>query len=1049
MEWKSLLELKELYIDFFKKKGHLNLESFSLVPKDDFSLLFINSGMAPMKKWFLGQEVPPKKRVVTAQRCIRTGDIDLVGKTDRHGTFFEMLGNFSFGDYFKREAIFFAYEFVVDVLKMPKEKLYVSVYEDDEETYSIWQKEVLIPPDHIVKLGKEDNFWEIGSGPCGPCSELYFDRGKEYGCGREDCKVGCECDRYIEFWNLVFSQYNNKGDGQYEELKQKNIDTGMGLERLAVIFQGVDSLFEVDTVKKILQKVCALANVEYKQNKEKDVLIRIITDHIRSIVYLICDGVLPANEGRGYVLKRLIRRAHKSGKKLGITGNFLSNLSGVVCSLDTKLEGNFEYINSVLKNEEEAFEKILKSCENRVFSLIEDIKQKKDIFIFKKSKEVFLKANADFLALEEEISGFFEILNMEINRFFSLVDSNEFYSNRKEYFKLQEELIKTKFFKCLDSLKELVELFGDLSSEKLNEIFFAEENMEAILKFMDDDSENLEGEKERISSIVRSCLEKVRDILVFLKEELNERVDRIEEFKTSSLLEFVLKITDIFKIELDVDVFLKKPEISSAEAFKLCDTYGMPFDILKEMAYENGVLIDEEGFFKLMQNQRKKAKESANFKDCGWENKEIILKDFYKTEFVGYLKLKIKTKVLDVLDCEKEEGFKLVVLEKTPIYPVGGGQVCDTGKIFSVENNEVLAEIKDCKKLENGEIIHIVKILNNIKKGDFVVVAVDKQRREAIKKNHTAAHLLQKALILHLGGHVRQKGQLVDESRVRFDFAHYKALEEEDLRAIEEIVNFEIFKKDNVMVFEMEKEKAKEEGAIAIFNEKYGDVVRVVEVEGFSKEFCGGTHVENTSEIGVFRILSESSVGAGIRRIEAITSFEVLKHLEEAENVLKKVSGVLKVKTNFEIETKIRNVIDELKEKSEELDKFKLQFEKERLFLELSKNGRQIKNFRCVVFEEKILEKKQLRVLADCLKKKDEVVVALIFALAQERFNFLVVCGDGAVEKGADANEIVKKLCLLVNGKGGGKKDFAMAGVFSFKEKETIENGFFEILEKF
>ena len=814
MEWKGLLELKGMYVDFFKKKGHLHLESFSLVPKDDFSLLFINSGMAPMKKWFLAQETPPRKRIVTAQRCIRTGDLERVGKTDRHGTFFEMLGNFSFGDYFKREAIFFAYEFVVDVLKMPKEKLYVTVYENDDEAYSIWEKEVLVPSSHIVRLGKEDNFWEIGSGPCGPCSELYFDRGEEYGCHKKDCKVGCECDRYIEFWNLVFSQYNNDGNGEYEELKQKNIDTGMGLERLACIFQGANNLFEVDTVKKILERVCFIANVEYKKSKENDVLIRIITDHIRSIVYLICDGVLPANDGRGYVLKRLIRRAHKSGKKLGIEGNFLLELSEVVCSLDPSLAGSLAYVKNIIRNEEEAFEKILTVSENRVLSLIEDIKRKRDELILEKSKEVFLKSTASFLALEEEISGFFEILNMEVSRFFSLVLEREFVGKVEEYFSAQKELIKTKFFKFLDDLKEIVEIFDEPFKDKLNEIFFSEEAAEEVLRFMgkeemkDFEKGELEKEKEKISSTINGCFKKIKNILSFLKKNLDEYLNMMDEVEVSSILEYILKIKDIFKIEIDEEIFLKKPQIPSFEVFKLCDTYGMPFDILKEIAFENGVLVDEEGFLNLMAEQKKRAKESSNFKDSGWEQTENRLESFSKTEFVGYFELETKTKVLEVL--KENEEKTLILLEKTPIYPVGGGQVCDKGKILSFETEEILAEIEDCKKLEGGQIIHTVKLLKEVEKGEIVKVRVDEKRRKAVRKNHTAAHLLQKALILHLGEHVRQKGQFVDEKRLRFDFTHFEPLTDKDLKKIEGIVNLEISKGTVVRVFEMEKEKAKE-----------------------------------------------------------------------------------------------------------------------------------------------------------------------------------------------------------------------------------------------
>ena len=1056
MEYKGLLELKKLYIDFFKEKGHLNLESFSLVPKDDFSLLFINSGMAPMKKWFLGQEIPPRKRVVTAQRCIRTGDLERVGKTDRHGTFFEMLGNFSFGDYFKRQAIFWAYEFVVDVLKMPKEKIYVTVYKDDDEAYSIWEKEVLVPSSHIVRLGKEDNFWEIGNGPCGPCSELYYDRGVQHGCGKEDCKVGCECDRFIEFWNLVFSQYNNKGDGNYEELEQKNIDTGMGLERLACIFQGVDNLFEVDTIKEILDRVCFLAGVQYKKDKEKDVLIRIITDHIRSIVYLICDGVIPANEGRGYVLKRLIRRAHKSGRKLLIKGNFLSDLAEVVVKLDDSLKENLKYIKELLNNEGESFEKILRLSEEKVLEIIRETKNEKRLTILSKSNEFFLKATAAFLAFEEEISGFFRILKIEMERFFIALDEKSLYEDGVDYFKTQKELVKTKFFRYVDDLKKFVEIFDGAFKEALNDIFFAEEAGEEILRFISDEyikkieKEDLEKKIEKVLTFLKNKFDLYvkeqsllkEKILVFSEDQKEDEVDLL----VSSLVEVILIISSIFKIEIDEEVFLKKPKISSKEAFKLCDTYGMPFDILKETAAEISFDIDEEGFLELLDQQKKRAKEAASFKDYGWEKKEDRFNFFPKTEFVGYFNLEVETKVLGVFE-EGEEA--LVILEKTPIYAVSGGQVSDKGEIVSNENFEVLARVLDCKKTNSGQYIHRVKFLKEIKKGQEVRVLVDRKRREKVKKNHTAAHILQKVLILNLGEHIRQAGQLVDENRLRFDFLHFKPLTKEELKKIEDDVNNVILRGLSVNVLEMEKEKARKEGAIALFDEKYGDIVRVVDISGFSKEFCGGTHVENTSEIGVFRIVSEGSVGSGVRRIEAITSFQVLNLLEEYEKSFSSLSSIFKVKTRGEIEEKARVVVDELKNLKEEFSSLKLKFKKKEFLKELKENKKEINGFDVAVFYEDMLSLKEIRNLGDSLKNEEKNLVALIFVSAKDRFNLLVICGGEAVLKGADANLIIKKLISLANGKGGGKKDFATAGIENLNNRQEIEDQFFKFIEDF
>lgn len=852
MEWTSLNDLREKYLSFFESKGHLRLPSFSLVPENDNSLLLINSGMAPMKKFFTGEVTPPSRRVTTCQKCIRTPDIERVGKTARHGTYFEMLGNFSFGDYFKHEATAWAWEFCTKVLEMPEDKLWVTIYENDDEAFDIWTKEVGVDPSHIVRLGKEDNFWEHGQGPCGPCSEIYFDRGEKYGCGKPDCGPGCDCDRYTEFWNNVFSQFNNDGNGNYTELVQKNIDTGMGLERLACILQGVDNLFEVDTVQNIMKKISELAGVKYHDDDKKDVSLRVITDHIRSSVFMIGDGVIPSNSGRGYVLRRLIRRACRHGRLLGIDKPFLYKVADTVidenvCEYDY-LEGKREIIRKVIEAEEKSFGKTI---------------------------------DAGLALLEEYI-------------------------------------------------------------------------------------DKMEG-----------------------------------------------------------NVF------SGEDAFKLNDTYGFPLDLTKDILEERGIVVDEDKFNALLANQKSTAR--AARKDAGadaWKNESIKI-DCDKTVFTGYTDFESESKVVALINSKGELSNMLgagdegtVVLDKTPFYAVSGGQVGDSGVISCGDNVFIVA---DTSKNADGIYLHAGSVSKGIiSVGDKVNASLNEKRREAIMKNHTAAHLLQAALRQVLGNHVEQAGQLVNEHEVRFDFTHFNPMTSDEIKQVEFLVNDFIMKAVPVEMKEMPIEEAKKLGAMMLFGEKYGDIVRVVKAGDFSLEFCGGTHVANSGQIGLFKIVSESSVAAGVRRIQAVTGFGLLKYLNAGENVVKAVSSILKTGES-EIQHRITAVVNELHEKDKTIQKLNVELSKLKSADAFSKPVK-IGDIDLYVGRVDGTTPDALRKMGDELKEKSGNTVGIIAGVLGDKASIVAVSAKDAVAMGVKAGDLVREVAKLAGGGGGGRPDSAMAG---------------------
>ena len=857
MEWTGLNELREKFLSFFETKAHTRLPSFPLLPQGDQSLLLINSGMAPMKKWFLGQETPPSKRVTTCQKCIRTPDIENVGKTARHGTFFEMLGNFSFGDYFKHEATKWAWEFITEELKLPVDRLWVSIYEDDDEARDIWINEVGVDPSHIVRLGKEDNFWEIGAGPCGPCSEIYFDRGEEKGCGRPDCAVGCDCDRYVEFWNLVFSQFDNDGEGHYTRLEHPNIDTGMGLERLACIMQGVDNLFEVDTVQNIMKHISEIAGVKYHEDETKDVSLRVITDHIRSTVFMLADGVMPANEGRGYVLKRLLRRAARHGRLLGINEPFL-----------------YRVVSTVVKENEVAYPEL-------------------------KEKQNFL-----------------------------------------------EKIIKI--------------------------------------------------EEENFNKTIGKGFEILNQIM--------ESMQNGEEQKT----------------------------LSGQDAFRLYDTYGFPIDLTREIIAEKGFDIDEVSFTELMNVQRERARKARMSQDdVAWADETLGLAGV-KTQFVGYDALKAEGKILALLvDGEKVEtaaaGQKAtVVVDITPFYAESGGQVADKGRLTA---NGCAAEVLDVQKTGTGLFFHSCEIKEGVLQvGETVQLEVMNAIRESIKRNHTAAHLLQAALREVLGDHVHQAGQLVNAHTLRFDFSHFEAMSPEEIRTVEMIVNAKIFEGLPVEVKEMKIEEAKATGAMALFGEKYGDVVRVVNAGGYSIEFCGGTHVDNTSKIGLFKIVSESSVAAGVRRIEAKTGMQILELLQETTATLHKAAAELKLSNPAELVGKCGSMMQELKERNQQIEMLNEKLAAMQ-FGSLADNATEIKGCRVVSAMMTDISTEALRAMGDKLRSEAPNTVAVLVGVNGEKANMLCVCGKEAVALGAHAGKIVKEAAAITGGKGGGRPDSAMAGV--------------------
>ncbi|CCX38475.1 alanine--tRNA ligase [Clostridium sp. CAG:1013] len=853
MQWTGLNELREKFLEYFESKGHLRLPSFSLIPQGDNSLLLINSGMAPMKNYFTGEVTPPRRRVTTCQKCIRTGDIENVGYTDRHGTFFEMLGNFSFGDYFKREAISFAWEFFTQVLEMPKDKLYISVYENDDEAWDIWTKEMGVEESHMKRLGKEDNFWEHGSGPCGPCSEIYFDRGEEHGCGKPDCGVGCECDRFVEVWNNVFSQFNNDGHGNYTDLAQKNIDTGMGLERLACVMQGVDNLFLVDTVQNIMKKICEIAGVKYGEDKKKDVSLRVITDHIRSTVFMIGDGVLPSNEGRGYVLRRLLRRAARHGKLLGIQGAFLKDV-----------------VDTVIQENQSAYPELLEKRET--------IKK--------------------IVSFEEE-----------------------------------------SFQKTIDQGMAL----------------------------------------------------------------LNELIDKA-----------------------DTKVF------SGEHAFTLNDTYGFPLDLTKEILAERGMEVDEQRFRQLMQEQRERARNAR--KDAGadaWKGEGSAASGLPETVFTGYDRTEDNGKVIAIIQGGKlvesaDQGAEVsVVLDKTPFYGEGGGQVGDSGVL---ESEGVSLDVVDTSKHEGVYLHRAVVSDGTLNVGDALTAKVDAQRRGAIMRNHTAAHLLQAALRQVLGSHVEQAGQLVNEHHVRFDFTHFSALTPEELAQVELLVNQEILKAVPVSMVEMGIEEARQSGAMALFGEKYGDVVRVVSVEdGFSKEFCGGTHMDNTARLGLFKIVSESSVASGVRRIEGVTGMGVLDVLAAQTATLRQTAQAMKVANPMELPMHARQMMTEIKDKDKTIDTLNAKLAQNRLE-GVFQNAQEVEGVKVVYALLSGTGSDALRALCDKAKERSEAIVAVFAGVSDGKATLAAVCSKAAQEKGLKAGVLVKEVAQLCGGNGGGRPDFAMAG---------------------
>ena len=861
MKWTGLNELREKFLAFFESKGHLRLESFSLVPKDDNSLLLINSGMAPMKKYFTGEVTPPSKKVTTYQKCIRTPDIERVGVTARHGTYFEMLGNFSFGDYFKKEATAWAWEFCTKVLELPVEKLWVSIYEKDDEAFEIWTKNVGIDPSHIVRLGKADNFWEHGAGPCGPSSEIYFDRGEKYGCGSPDCKVGCDCDRYIEFWNLVFTQFENDGHNNYTNLAHPNIDTGMGLERLACIMQGVDNLFLVDTVQNIIRHVSNLAGVTYGDNAKNDISLRVITDHIRSVTFMIADGIMPSNEGRGYVLRRLLRRAARHGRLLGITEPFLSD----VCS-------------TVIKENEHAYPELL---------------QKKD-FIQK------------LIRVEEE-----------------------------------------SFAKTIDQGLEL----------------------------------------------------------------LNDAVK-----------------------SLDGNV------LSGEVAFKLNDTFGFPLDLTKEILSERGITVDEPRFNELLSEQKSRARAArTNAGAEAWTNSALDFSQFSPTKFVGYDNLASTAQVLGIIKDGSfvdfaAEGEKIaVILDKSPFYAQSGGQIGDSGTLLF---DDAVVAVSDTTKNNAGVYLHAAEITKGtLRVGAYCQANVDVLKRAKITRNHTAAHLLQAALRKVLGTHVEQAGQLVDDSRVRFDFTHFSALTEQDIQTVENIVNEEILRSENVTTEEMPIDEAKKIGAMALFGEKYGKVVRVVKVSDFSVELCGGTHVTNTAQLGVFKVLSETSVAAGVRRIEAVTSMGVLNLLYQEKKLLNNCQKALRVNQASELVIGCENLIARTKEQEKIIAKLNAQLASLRVD-ELISSASNLNGTKVIVAAISEMTVDSLKSLCDIIKSKVEDSIAVIVSECHEKSSVIVSAGKLAVGKGANAGIMVKEIAKLLGGNGGGRKDMAMAGI---KEPEKFE----------
>ena len=852
----GLNELRKKYLEFFESKGHLALPSFSLVPENDKSLLLINAGMAPLKPYFTGQEIPPRTRVTTCQKCIRTGDIENVGKTARHGTFFEMLGNFSFGDYFKHEAIAWSWEFLTKVLEIPEDRLYPSVYLEDDEAFDIWNKEIGVAKDRIFRFGKEDNFWEHGAGPCGPCSEIYYDRGEKYGCGKPGCTVGCECDRYIEIWNNVFTQFENDGEGHYTELENKNIDTGMGLERLATVMQDVDSIFDVDTIKAIRDKICEFAGVSYGEEYKTDVSIRVITDHIRSVTFMVSDGITPSNEGRGYVLRRLLRRAARHGRLLGIQGEFLAKLSETV--------------------------------------------------------------------MAESHTGYPELLD------------------RKDY----------------------------------------------IIKLITVEEQNF-----------NKTIDQGLAILNTMMEDLQKSGEKV---------------------------------LSGENTFKLYDTYGFPIDLTIEILEEKGFSVDEDGFKEAMENQRQTARDARE--TTNYMGKDVTIYQSIdasvESKFVGYDRLIHESKVTvlttkDTIVDELKEGEEgTILVEETPMYATMGGQVADAGVIEGADGTFV---VEDVIKLQGTKIGHVGRVIKGvIKKGETVKLTVDEEQRNLTANNHSATHLMQQALREVLGSHVEQKGSLVDKDKLRFDFTHFSPMTEEEIAKVEEIVNREIAAGLDVVTNEMSIEDAKKTGAMALFGEKYGEVVRVVQMGTFSSELCGGTHVSNTRNISAFKIISESGVAAGVRRIEALTGKALFEYYNTMESELQEAAKLLKA-VPLEVSAKVVSLQDEVKQLQKENDKLKAKLAKEAAG-DLLSEAKEVDGIHILTKQLTDVDMNGMRDLGDEAKQKLGEAFIVFASQVGEKVNLIAMATDGAMKKGAHAGNLIKEVASIVGGGGGGRPNMAQAG---------------------
>lgn len=852
----GLNELRELYLSFFESKGHLRLPSFSLVPVNDPSVLLINAGMTPLKPYFSGKEKPPSKRVTTCQKCIRTPDIENVGKTSRHATFFEMLGNFSFGDYFKKEAIAWAWEFLTRVLEIPEERLYVSVFEDDDEAYEIWNKDIGLPPEKIFRMGRDTNFWEHGTGPCGPCSEIYYDRGPEKGCGKPDCTVGCDCDRYIEVWNNVFSQFDRQEDGTYLPLKQKNIDTGMGLERLACVVQGVDNIFEVDAIRAILDAVCARAGVEYGKEYKKDVSIRVITDHARSVTMMVSDGILPSNEGRGYVLRRLLRRAARHGRLLGIKDLFMADMADKV----------IECFGDAYPN---------------------------------------LREKQDYIR---------KVISLEEERFYATIDQG--------------------------------------------------------------------------TSILEEYIEQAR-------KDCSNR-------------------------------------LTGEMAFKLHDTYGFPLDLTREIAAEKGIDVDEEGFHQEMAKQKAKAREALkNREGSAWE-KDLFAgtENNVPTTFVGYDVYECDAKILYIVmddtlvDSAQQDDQVTLVLDRTPFYAESGGQVGDTGVIF---NDSFRMEVTTCRKTTDEKYLHIGKVVSgSVMVGDKVHASVDVEKRLATARNHTATHLLHKALKEILGDHVNQAGSLVTPERLRFDFTHFSAIDPEQLDLIEKRVNEKILENIPVTVEEMPLEEARKSGAMALFGEKYKDVVRVVSVGSYSKELCGGTHLKSTGQAGLLKILGESGISAGVRRIEALTGFNALEYFKTRDEMLKKAADAAKA-TPEDLAHKIENLSDEIRQLKKEIEQLNGRLLKSSLDSIIA-GASEVGGIKIVAARMDDMDMNALRNASDSIRDKLGSCVVILASAKDQKVNLIVSATKDAVSRGVHSGQIIKDAAAACGGGGGGRPDMAQAG---------------------